>query len=83
MYTSITAHSIDRVFEGDPFRKGEELIDPGEMLQYQKRYPILAKDHADQSKGDPDRLIQRFLRKERQGNNGTKRLQDPGPECHA
>ena len=53
------------------------------MLQYQKRHRILAKDIEDQSKGDPDRLIPDISQEERQGNNGTKRLQDPGPECHA
>ena len=65
------------------FLNGEGLIDPGKMLQYQKRHRILAKDIADQSKGDPDRLIPYISQEERQGNNGTKRLQDPGPECHA
>ena len=65
------------------FLNSEGLIDPGEMLQYQKRPRILAKDIEDQSKGDPDRLIPDISQEERQGNNGTKGLQDPCPECHA
>jgi len=59
------------------------LHDPREMLQYHIRYRILAKDRADQGKGDPDRLIPNVALEEHQEINGTERFLDRGPEFHA
>ena len=65
------------------FLNGEGLIDPGKMPHYQNRDRIPAEDSADQSKGDREHLIPEVSQEEREGNNGTKRLQDPGPGSHA